>query len=46
MLADIYRALAKCGEGGDYFEGCSILLQMWFLDHLYRHSFVVDFKLD
>lgn len=25
MLADIYRALTKCREGGDFFEGCSIL---------------------
>ena len=46
MLADIYRALTKCREGGDFFEGCSILLQMWFLEHLYRHRFATDFKSD
>jgi len=44
MLADIYRALTKCREGEDFFEGCSILLQMWFLEHLYRHRFATDFK--
>ncbi|KAH0636210.1 hypothetical protein KY290_036644 [Solanum tuberosum] len=44
MLADIYRALTKCKEGEDFFEGCSILLQMWFLEHLYRHRFATDFK--
>ncbi|KAG5612906.1 hypothetical protein H5410_024187 [Solanum commersonii] len=43
-LADIYRALTKCGEGEDFFEGCSILLQMWFLEHLYRYRFATDFK--
>ncbi|KAH0773667.1 hypothetical protein KY290_010804 [Solanum tuberosum] len=44
MLADIYRALTKCREGEEFFEGCSILLQMWFLEHLYRHCFATDFK--
>ncbi|KAH0639537.1 hypothetical protein KY290_036805 [Solanum tuberosum] len=44
MLADIYRALTKCREGENFFEGCSILLQMWFLEHLYRHRFATDFK--
>ena len=46
MLPDIYRTLTKCREGGDFFEGCSILLQMWFLEHLYRHRFATDFKSD
>ncbi|KAH0638257.1 hypothetical protein KY289_038172 [Solanum tuberosum] len=31
-------------EEEDFFEGCSILLQMWFLEHLYRHHFATDFK--
>ncbi|KAH0633813.1 hypothetical protein KY284_036599 [Solanum tuberosum] len=44
MLADIYRALTKYREWEDFFEGCSILLQMWFLEHLYRHRFATDFK--
>ncbi|KAH0647861.1 hypothetical protein KY290_033848 [Solanum tuberosum] len=44
MLADIYRALTKCREEEDFFEGCSILLQMWFLEHLYRHRFAIAFK--
>ena len=44
MLHDIYRTLTKCREGGDFFERCSILLQMWFLDHLYHHRFATDFK--
>lgn len=46
MLTDIYRALTKCKEGRDFIEGCSILLQMWFLEHLYRHRFATDFKSD
>ncbi|KAG5609584.1 hypothetical protein H5410_020865 [Solanum commersonii] len=46
MLADIYRALTKCREGEDFFEGCSMLLQMWFLEHLYHHRLVIDFKFD
>ncbi|KAK4729641.1 hypothetical protein R3W88_022629 [Solanum pinnatisectum] len=46
MLADIYRALTKFREGKDFFEGCSILLRMCFLEHLYRHRFATNFKFD
>ncbi|KAG5568632.1 hypothetical protein H5410_064348 [Solanum commersonii] len=46
ILADIYRALTKCREGEDFFEGCSILLQMWFLEHLYCHRLATYFKSD
>ncbi|KAG5595035.1 hypothetical protein H5410_036267 [Solanum commersonii] len=45
-VGDIYRALTKCREGEDFFEGCSILLQMWFLEHLYCHRFATDFKFE
>ena len=44
MWADIYRALTKCREGGDFFEGCSILLQMWFVEHLLP-SFCDEFQI-
>ena len=44
MLAGIHRALTKCRDGGYFFEGCSILLQMWFLEHIYHHRFATDFK--
>ncbi|KAK4723222.1 hypothetical protein R3W88_013455 [Solanum pinnatisectum] len=46
MLADIYRALTKCRKGEDFFQGYIILLQMWFLEHLYHHHFATDFKSD
>ncbi|KAH0698805.1 hypothetical protein KY284_013020 [Solanum tuberosum] len=44
MLVDIYRALTKYREWEDFFKGCSILLQMWFLEHLHHHRFVTYFK--
>jgi len=37
VLADIYRALTLCKSGGQFFEGCDILLQMWMIEHLRRH---------
>nr|XP_009803047.1 PREDICTED: uncharacterized protein LOC104248484 isoform X1 [Nicotiana sylvestris] len=33
-LAEIYRALTICREGGKFFEGCNILLQLWMEEHL------------
>ncbi|KAH0698759.1 hypothetical protein KY284_012974 [Solanum tuberosum] len=30
ILADMFRALTKCINGKMYFEGCNILLQIWF----------------
>ncbi|KAH0729597.1 hypothetical protein KY289_000785 [Solanum tuberosum] len=38
ILADMFRALTKCKNGETYFEGCNILLQIWFLEHLYHHD--------
>ncbi|KAH0771835.1 hypothetical protein KY290_015816 [Solanum tuberosum] len=38
ILADMFRALTKCINGEMYFEGCNILLQIWFLEHLYHHN--------
>ncbi|KAH0636000.1 hypothetical protein KY290_036400 [Solanum tuberosum] len=38
ILADMFRALTKCINGEMYFEGCNILLQIWFLEHLYHHD--------
>nr|XP_016463659.1 PREDICTED: uncharacterized protein LOC107786658 [Nicotiana tabacum] len=46
ILGDIFRALTHCQEGEDYFEGCNILLQMWFIKHLYHHPIVVNFNDD
>ena len=38
ILADMFRALTKYLSGEMYFEGCNILLQIWFLEHLYHHD--------
>ena len=38
ILADMFRALTKCLSGEMYFEGCNILLQIWFLEYLYHHD--------
>ncbi|KAH0655570.1 hypothetical protein KY285_030452 [Solanum tuberosum] len=38
ILADMFRALTKCINGEMYFESCNILLQIWFLEHLYHHD--------
>ncbi|KAH0661611.1 hypothetical protein KY284_026542 [Solanum tuberosum] len=38
ILADMLCALTKCINGEMYFEGCNILLQIWFLEHLYHHD--------
>ncbi|XP_070022451.1 uncharacterized protein [Nicotiana sylvestris] len=34
ILAEIYRALTICREGGKFFEGCNMLLQLWMVEHL------------
>ncbi|KAH0752502.1 hypothetical protein KY285_005650 [Solanum tuberosum] len=46
ILADIYRALTICKNGGDYFEGCNMLLQLWMIEHIRHHPYVVDFKVE
>ncbi|KAH0664866.1 hypothetical protein KY285_026072 [Solanum tuberosum] len=38
ILADMFCALTKCINGEMYFEGYNILLQIWFLEHLYHHD--------
>ncbi|KAH0739985.1 hypothetical protein KY290_033028 [Solanum tuberosum] len=38
ILADMFRVLTKCINGEMYFEGCNILLQIWFLEHVYHHD--------
>lgn len=37
ILADIYWALTICKARDPFFEGCNILLQMWFIEHLRHH---------
>ncbi|XP_070045005.1 uncharacterized protein [Nicotiana tomentosiformis] len=44
VLSDIYPALTKCQEGKDFFEGCNIILQIWFLEHLLSHRTRVNFS--
>lgn len=36
VVADIYRALGLCKKGFKYFEGCNLLLQLWFMGHLQK----------
>ncbi|XP_075083261.1 uncharacterized protein LOC142167010 [Nicotiana tabacum] len=43
VLSDIYRALTKCQKGKDFFEGCNIILQIWFLEHLLYHPVCINF---
>ncbi|KAK4707291.1 hypothetical protein R3W88_033138 [Solanum pinnatisectum] len=38
ILTDMFLALTKFMNGEMYFEGCNILLQIWFLEHLYHHD--------
>ncbi|KAH0746079.1 hypothetical protein KY285_007736 [Solanum tuberosum] len=38
ILADMFCALTNCINGEMHFEGCNILLQIWFLEHLYHHD--------
>ncbi|KAH0679212.1 hypothetical protein KY284_020297 [Solanum tuberosum] len=42
----MFRALTKCKNGEMYFEGWNILLQIWFLEHLYHHDRTPRFTLD
>ncbi|XP_019265452.1 PREDICTED: uncharacterized protein LOC109243018 [Nicotiana attenuata] len=37
ILAEIYRALTVCRAGGNFFEGCNMLLQLWMEEHLCHH---------
>ena len=46
ILADMFRALTKSVNGHMYFEGCNILLQICFLEHLYHHDSAPTFTLD
>ena len=46
ILADMFRALTKCLSGEMYFEGCNILLLIWFSEHLYHHDHAPRFTPD
>nr|XP_009778514.1 PREDICTED: uncharacterized protein LOC104227856 [Nicotiana sylvestris]XP_009778515.1 PREDICTED: uncharacterized protein LOC104227856 [Nicotiana sylvestris] len=35
ILAEIYRALTRIREGGRFFEGSNLLLQLWMIEHLH-----------
>ncbi|XP_070015245.1 uncharacterized protein [Nicotiana sylvestris] len=37
ILAEIYRTLTICREGGRFFQGCNLLLQLWIQEHLCHH---------
>ncbi|XP_070011988.1 uncharacterized protein [Nicotiana sylvestris] len=34
IVSEIFRALTSCKAGGNFFEGCNLLLQMWMIEHL------------
>ncbi|XP_019241565.1 PREDICTED: uncharacterized protein LOC109221545 [Nicotiana attenuata] len=34
IMSEIFQALTACKAGGDFFEGCNLLLQMWMIEHL------------
>ena len=36
IFADIYRSLSLCKNGFPFFQGCNILLQRWFIEHLFK----------
>ncbi|XP_075098314.1 uncharacterized protein LOC142175435 [Nicotiana tabacum] len=36
ILSEIYRALTICREGGKFFQGCNLLLQLWMQEHLHH----------
>ncbi|XP_075080069.1 uncharacterized protein LOC142165403 [Nicotiana tabacum] len=44
ILSGIYRALTKCREGKDFFEGCKIILQIWILEHILSHPARINFS--
>ncbi|XP_075089910.1 uncharacterized protein LOC142171452 [Nicotiana tabacum] len=44
ILSYIFRALTRCKLGAQNFDGCNILLQIWFLEHFYRHPTITDFR--
>ena len=45
-LAYMFRAFTKSLSWEMYFEGCNILLQIWFLEHLYHHDCAPRFTPD
>ncbi|KAH0635947.1 hypothetical protein KY289_035862 [Solanum tuberosum] len=46
ILTNMFCALTKCINGEMYFEGCNILLQILFLEHLYHHDRAAKFTPD
>lgn len=44
ILSSIFLALTRCKLGARNFDGCNILLQIWFLEHFYRHPTITNFS--
>jgi len=42
VVSDIFRALTACKAGGNFFEGCNLLLQIWMTEHLCHHSEILS----
>ncbi|KAK4375224.1 hypothetical protein RND71_005901 [Anisodus tanguticus] len=43
ILAEVFQALGKCERGEtNFFEGYNLILQMWAMEHFYRHPNMVD----
>ncbi|XP_070003412.1 uncharacterized protein LOC142165727 [Nicotiana tabacum] len=45
ILLEIYRALTVCKEGGSFFQGCNLLLQLWIQEHLCHRVGYMNFGL-
>ncbi|XP_075084652.1 uncharacterized protein LOC107777302 [Nicotiana tabacum] len=43
IMSDIFRALTACKAGGNFFEGCNLLLQMWMTEHLCPRSQLLSY---
>lgn len=37
ILAEVFRSLSAYSRGHDFCEGCNRLLQIWVIEHFYRH---------
>ena len=42
ILAEIMMSLSACVDGRMFFEGCTLLLQLWAIDHFHKRSHMVD----
>ncbi|XP_075076541.1 uncharacterized protein LOC142163178 [Nicotiana tabacum] len=45
ILSEIYRALTVCREGGHFFQGCNLLLQLWMREHLCHRAGYMNYGL-